>query len=518
VPVPASIDDLSQTPASNYPLGSEPLTTADDYFRTYAAFIAELRDKVSEVVSVFDFMTQAEKDDVTAGTRTLDHTAAVTLAINYANSLGNGTSQFPTLEFPPGGYSITPGALPAVLCDIDGPRAGLFSNTNAAGALITIGVAPGLALQKIRLFSLTGYAFAYSFTDPRYGIGLGFSGAAGEYISQLQVDIGFIQGFGQGIGADCSVGFHIGTNIFNIQTLWYCTSGIYSVSGNLEFENNTFNIQYVTACNPAVYSGSVGTHSNCQNIYNIACLELHNIVGTTGISLAGSNTNQNIFNIASMSYNVNTTWIVSTDGNAWGNHYHLPGVDVTKLFFVNDVLKSDGIGPINPTANDTRSVMYGANPVQNYPGRDGDRYIVNSPSAGNVASYIRQGAAWVPETYSELSGTFTLTGTGFTAGVSTTASYKVINGRVFLFITQNAITGTSNATTFTLTGLPAGIRPVSSHVVATVQAQDNGATVLASATVDPSGVITLGKGLLGGAWTAAGTKGLYSTDLNWSLD
>lgn len=46
MPVPTSIDDLSQTPASNFPIGSESLTTADDYLRAHGAFIAELRDGV----------------------------------------------------------------------------------------------------------------------------------------------------------------------------------------------------------------------------------------------------------------------------------------------------------------------------------------------------------------------------------------------------------------------------------------------------------------------------------------
>lgn len=44
MPVPASISDLSQTANSNSPAGSESPNTADDYFRTYAAFIATLRD------------------------------------------------------------------------------------------------------------------------------------------------------------------------------------------------------------------------------------------------------------------------------------------------------------------------------------------------------------------------------------------------------------------------------------------------------------------------------------------
>lgn len=44
MPVPSAISDLSQTAASNSPPGSESPTTADDYLRTYASFIALLRD------------------------------------------------------------------------------------------------------------------------------------------------------------------------------------------------------------------------------------------------------------------------------------------------------------------------------------------------------------------------------------------------------------------------------------------------------------------------------------------
>ena len=44
MPLPASINDLSTTAASNSPAGSEPSGTADDYLRYYAAYIAQLRD------------------------------------------------------------------------------------------------------------------------------------------------------------------------------------------------------------------------------------------------------------------------------------------------------------------------------------------------------------------------------------------------------------------------------------------------------------------------------------------
>lgn len=46
MPIPASINDLSTTAASNSPGGAEDLGTADDYLRTYASYIAALRDVV----------------------------------------------------------------------------------------------------------------------------------------------------------------------------------------------------------------------------------------------------------------------------------------------------------------------------------------------------------------------------------------------------------------------------------------------------------------------------------------
>jgi len=45
MPVPSTIDDLSPTPGSNYPAGSESPAGIDDYLRFHAACIAKLRDE-----------------------------------------------------------------------------------------------------------------------------------------------------------------------------------------------------------------------------------------------------------------------------------------------------------------------------------------------------------------------------------------------------------------------------------------------------------------------------------------
>ena len=44
MPVPTDISQLSQTAASNYPTGSESPNLIDNYFQTYASYIAQLRD------------------------------------------------------------------------------------------------------------------------------------------------------------------------------------------------------------------------------------------------------------------------------------------------------------------------------------------------------------------------------------------------------------------------------------------------------------------------------------------
>lgn len=53
MPLPSSINDLSQTAGSNSPFGSESPGTIDDYLRVYASYIAQLRDtRVGRLVGV----------------------------------------------------------------------------------------------------------------------------------------------------------------------------------------------------------------------------------------------------------------------------------------------------------------------------------------------------------------------------------------------------------------------------------------------------------------------------------
>lgn len=49
MPIPTLITDLTTTAATNSPAGGESVTTADDYLRAQASFIAQLRDRVQPV-------------------------------------------------------------------------------------------------------------------------------------------------------------------------------------------------------------------------------------------------------------------------------------------------------------------------------------------------------------------------------------------------------------------------------------------------------------------------------------
>lgn len=344
-------------------------------------------------------------------------TAAMNLALAEANTLVNG--QYGVLVLEPGTTLITPGGMSNVFCDIDGPRTTIKAASNVNANLLTIGQTAALVDgQRINIFSLRGFGFNYGGADPRFGNGLGFNAAAGQFLGQMKVDIFFVEGFLRGINGDCSSGFHIGTNIFNINTLWYCTRGIYSNSGNLEFENNIFNVNYQTFCAFNVDATASGTAHNVQNTYHIHCLELHTLVNTNGFNLAGANTNNNLYIVDAIYYNANTQWIVVSDGLATRNEFRLPGADFAKIAAVGNLFKLDGHGNLNDV-QPARTVAWGPSPAPvTGTWQAGDRYFVNNPSLGGVASYRYVGAVWVPET---VSGNTTYTPTA-TLGANAAAS------------------------------------------------------------------------------------------------
>jgi hypothetical protein len=109
-------------------------------------------------------------------------------------------------------------------------------------------------------------------------------------------------------------------------------------------------------------------------------------------------------------------------------------------------------------------------------------------------------------------GTFTLTGTGFTAAVTSTATWYRIGNLVALNV-GSGMQGTSNATTFTMTGLPAAITPNVNQTNICADLENNSANIFGTAQfVSGSSTITMGAGAnAGAAWTNAGTKGFANS-------
>lgn len=116
-------------------------------------------------------------------------------------------------------------------------------------------------------------------------------------------------------------------------------------------------------------------------------------------------------------------------------------------------------------------------------------------------------------------GSFTLTGTGFTAGVTATARYQRIGNHVMMQV--DAFSGTSNATTFTGTGVPAIIQAATATgPLAIAACADNSGIINdCSALISAgSGTITFQRATGAAGWTSANTKGwALGFTLSWKI-
>lgn len=111
-------------------------------------------------------------------------------------------------------------------------------------------------------------------------------------------------------------------------------------------------------------------------------------------------------------------------------------------------------------------------------------------------------------------GTFTGTFTGFTANPTGTVTWVRIGPLVL--VTFPTFAATSNATSLTMTGLPAAIRPATLTQAVPLNAcsmEDNSSVLAPTQDSDclvtaASGTLTFRKNGLAAGWTAAGTKGM----------
>lgn len=127
---------------------------------------------------------------------------------------------------------------------------------------------------------------------------------------------------------------------------------------------------------------------------------------------------------------------------------------------------------------------------------------------GNTANAAANVLDWYEE------GTFTVTATGMTTSPTQTVSYVRVGNIVNL--TLLTLTGTSSATTFTLTGMPTACRPAATRTVK-VRIADNGVIDNGIMEISSAGVMTIYKGLAAGVFTAIGAKTIYSESLSYII-
>jgi hypothetical protein len=144
--------------------------------------------------------------------------------------------------------------------------------------------------------------------------------------------------------------------------------------------------------------------------------------------------------------------------------------------------------------------------------------VISGAGAGQIVFPATKNASANANTLDDYQeGSFTGTGTGFTTSPTCTINYTIVGNMVTMDITGAGISATSNATTFTITGMPAECFPTNTKAIL-LRTKNNGAAHIVSvATIANTGVITLFNGPDGAAFTNSGTKACPAASFCYTL-
>ncbi len=143
--------------------------------------------------------------------------------------------------------------------------------------------------------------------------------------------------------------------------------------------------------------------------------------------------------------------------------------------------------------------------------------------SGNGATFFDGTGAFSTPAYGVTTGTFTVTGTGFTASITGTARYVKSGTLISLFLPT--LSGTSSTTAFTITGLAAAVTPTRAAIIPayivnssvnslgliTLAASSTTLTLAAALNTSPVSFDTTG-------WGSTGTKSLQAIYITYNLE
>jgi len=114
---------------------------------------------------------------------------------------------------------------------------------------------------------------------------------------------------------------------------------------------------------------------------------------------------------------------------------------------------------------------------------------------------------------SYISSSFTGTLTGVTATVTGTVKYVKVGDIVTISVPT--LTGTSNAITKTITGMPAAIRPAATKRAITIVTDNGGSPVSGEVFIYDTGIMDFYITLAAGAWTGSGAVTVAAFDYTY---
>lgn len=206
-----------------------------------------------------------------------------------------------------------------------------------------------------------------------------------------------------------------------------------------------------------------------------------------------------------------TTWIKEAlvEGSVSTNEIESNAVTLAKLaqlgalsLLGNATNATTNVAAIAAASNDT------------FLRRVSDALAFGQLTAGMFPNTVVPNAALQASVAIKSAASYTASLTGCTTVPTGSVAYAVSGNIVVLVVPS--ITGTSNSIGATLSGAPAAIRPTSSRTIL-ARIEDNGAVALGIGTMDSSGVLTLGNGVGGGAFTNSGNKGIAANTLVYGL-